>query len=58
MRNYYGVRFLKNIDITADTDNASLYAMADPHQLESAILNLALNAWDAMPEGTAVIAPN
>ncbi|MBX3668815.1 MAG: PAS-domain containing protein [Rhodocyclaceae bacterium] len=41
----------ENIEICVTTDSAPLYAMTDPNQLESALLNLALNARDAMPGG-------
>jgi len=41
----------ENVELTMDLDAAAGLAMTDAHQLESAILNLALNARDAMPEG-------
>ena len=41
----------ETIQITISTDPDSWNSMVDPHQLENAILNLALNAKDAMPNG-------
>jgi PAS domain S-box-containing protein len=43
--------FPETITIVTDFDSAPVRATVDPGQLENAILNLALNARDAMPEG-------
>ncbi len=39
------------IEVRLSLPDTPLYALADPHQLENAILNLALNARDAMATG-------
>ncbi|MBN9698327.1 MAG: PAS-domain containing protein [Zoogloea sp.] len=41
----------ERIDIQLELPTEKLYALVDPHQLENALLNLAINARDAMPEG-------
>jgi PAS domain S-box-containing protein len=41
----------EDIEIAAALDPAAPWVSADPHQLQTALLNLALNARDAMPDG-------
>jgi len=53
-------RFLKrtlreNIELRINLDNEVPPALADPGQLESALLNLVVNARDAMPEGGTLV---
>ncbi len=41
----------ERITMQLDLPTEKLYALVDPHQLENALLNLAINARDAMPDG-------
>ena len=41
----------ESIAVSTDLGGMTLHALVDPGQLESALLNFALNARDAMPEG-------
>jgi PAS domain S-box-containing protein len=41
----------EDIELHVDVPHSPVMALADPAQLESALLNLALNAQDAMPDG-------
>ncbi len=40
-----------NVALTLRLEDGSWPALCDPHQLESALINLAINARDAMPQG-------
>jgi PAS domain S-box-containing protein len=41
----------KNVEIALSHRAGTAYALVDPHQMENALINLALNARDAMPDG-------
>lgn len=41
----------ENIAVSTDLAGADIHALVDPGQLESALLNFALNSRDAMPDG-------
>lgn len=44
----------ENVRLVLDLDGVDPVAAVDPHQLENALLNLVINARDALPDGGAV----
>ena len=51
MTQLLGRSLTENVRVQTRLPDSPLYAFVDPHQLENALLNLALNARDAMPDG-------
>ena len=45
----------EHVDIRTRLPDEAVHVFADPHQLENALLNLALNARDAMPNGGQLV---
>lgn len=45
----------RRIEIAVDTGNDPLFILGDRNQLENAILNIAINARDAMPDGGRIL---
>ena len=50
-RFFPGYKLPESVAVSTDLSSISVHALVDPGQLESALLNFALNARDAMPDG-------